>query len=507
MKKIAYTIILFLLALAWSGCTKLDEEAKGLMSPEGFFKTPEDVTAAIIGAYAEWNTTQIEKSYWLTLQLRSDMVDIGDVGTAAERIAINNFSMDANNSLISESWIRFYQSISGANTAIKAARSISADAKVKNELEARARFIRAFTYFHLVRCFGDVPYLDTPIESAEQLDAINRTAESEVYKKIIEDLIFAKNNLPAKNTADVRNIGTQGSAATLLADVYLTLKQFTNAAAEARFVINNAATFNYQLEKNYQDLFNANIETTGILKEPVFTIDKKATLFSGGYDPVEGMVNLTRVKGLAARSLSVNVPSLKVYNSWDSRDYRRKVAFEDTIDIKGVKTAILKAPATISIKRPHIAKYFRYTGPGPLVSGDDRSSDHHYSMYRYAEVLLIAAEAIAESEGATSEAIGYVNQIRTRARWNGTSLNAFPVNLTTGLSKEEFIKAVREERRLEFAFEFNRWYDIKRWGILDEAFTSVDSYEPHAIVKSRDYLFPIPQTEISITDFTQNPGY
>lgn len=507
MKKLVYTIFLFVQALAWSGCTKLEEEPRGLMAPEGFFKTPDDVTAVIMGAYAEWNTTQIEKSFWLTLQLRSDMIDIGDVGTAAERIAINNFSMDANNSLISESWVRFYQSVSGANTAIKAARSITAEAKVKNELEARARFIRAFTYFHLVRCFGDVPYLDTPIESAEQLDAIKRTAESEVYKKIIEDLIFAKNNLPAKNTADVRNIGTQGSAATLLADVYLALKQFANAATEARFVINNAASFNYQLEKNYQDLFNANIETTGILKEPVFTIDKKATLFSGGYDPVEGMVNLTRVKGLAARSLSVNVPSLKVYNSWDSRDYRRKVSFEDSVMIGGVKTALIKAPASISIKRPHIAKYFRYTGPGPLVSGDDRSSDHHYCMYRYAEVLLIAAEAIAESEGATNEAIGYVNLIRTRARWNGTSLNAYPVNLSAGLSKDEFIKAVREERRLEFAFEFNRWYDIKRWGILDEAFTSMDSYEPHAVVKSRDYLFPIPQTEISITDFNQNPGY
>ncbi|MEI6566336.1 MAG: RagB/SusD family nutrient uptake outer membrane protein [Verrucomicrobiota bacterium] len=507
MKKITYILILSILPLAYSGCTKLTEEPKGLMAPEGFFKTPEDVQAVIMGAYAEWNTTQIEKSFFLTLQLRSDMVDIGDVGTAAERIAINNFSMDANNSLISESWIRFYQSISAANTAIKAARQISADAKIKNELEARARFIRAFTYFHLVRCFGDVPYLDQPIESAEVLDAIGRTAESEVYKKIIEDLIFAKTNLPAKNTSDVRNIGTQGSAATVLADVYLTLKQFANAATEARFVINNAASFNYQLEKNFQDLFNANIETTGNLKEPVFTIDKKATLFLGGYDPVEGMVNLTRVKGLAARSLSVNVPSLKVYNSWDSRDYRRKVSFEDSVLIGGVKTALLKAPAAISIKRPHIAKYFRYTGPGPLVSGDDRSSDHHYCMYRFAEVILIAAEAIAESEGPTSEAIGYVNLIRTRARWNGTSLNAYPANLVSGMTKEELIKAVREERRLEFAFEFNRWYDLKRWGILEEAFASVDSYEPHTVLKTRDYLFPIPQTEINITDFSQNSGY
>jgi len=507
MKKIIYIFIVSVLALAYAGCTKLEEEPKGLMAPEGFFKTPDDVQAVIMGAYAEWNTAEIEKSFFLALQLRSDMIDIGDVGTAADRISINNFSMDANNSMISQSWIRLYQSISAANTAIKAAREITADTKVKNELEARARFIRAFTYFHLVRCFGDVPYIDSPVGSTAELNAINRSPESEVYKKIVEDLVFAKNNLPAKNTADVRNIGTQGSAATVLADVYLTLKQFANAATEARFVINNAATFNYQLEKNYQDLFNANIETTGILKEPVFTIDKKATLFLGNYDPVEGMVNLTRMKGLAARSLSVNVPSLKVYNSWDSKDYRRKVSFEDSVMIGGVKTALIKAPASISVKRPHIAKYFRYTGPGPLISGDDRSSDHHYCMYRYAEVLLIAAEAINESEGPTSEATGYVNLIRTRARWNGTVLTAFPANLIAGLSKDELTKAIREERRLEFAFEFNRWYDIKRWGILTEAFTSVDSYEPHTVLLNRDYLFPIPQSEVNITKFTQNPGY
>jgi starch-binding outer membrane protein, SusD/RagB family len=507
MKKVLYIIILFLSVPVFNGCIDLKEEPSGLMAPEGFFKSPADVTAVIMGAYAEWNTSQIEKSFMLLLQLRSDMVDIGDVGTAAERIAINSFSMDASNSLISESWVRLFQSISAANTAIKAAREITADDKTKKELEARARFIRAFTYFHLVRCFGDVPYMDSPIESAEVLNSIGRTPEAEVYKNIIDDLIFAKANLPAKNTADVRNIGTQGSAATVLADVYLTLKQFSNAATEARFVINNASSFNYALEKNYQDLFNANIETTGSLKEPVFTIDKKATLFSGSYDPVEGMVNLTRIKGLAPRSLSVNVPSLKVYTTWDARDYRRKVSFEDSVLIAGVKTALVKAPAAISIKRPHIAKYFRYPGPGQLISGDDRSSDHHYCLYRYAEVLLIAAEAIAESDGATTEAIGYINQVRARARWNGVKLTDFPADLTAGIIKADFIKAVREERRLEFAFEFNRWYDIKRWGVLQEVFTSVDALEPRTVNVSRDYLFPLPQTEINVTNFKQNTGY
>jgi starch-binding outer membrane protein, SusD/RagB family len=479
----------------------LEENPKGLMAPEGFFKTPEDVNAAIYGAYAEWVTTQIEKEFFLGLMLRSDMVDIGDRNTAGARVSLNDFRMDASNAMIRQSWERLYQSISAANTAIEGAREISADENIKNELEAKARFIRAYTYFHLVRSFGPVPYLDGPVESAEVLDAATRTPENEIYDKIIDDLVFAKNHLPARYSPEMRNIGTRGSAATALAEVYLTLKRFTDAANEARFVINNANEFDYRLEQNYQDLFNADL--AGSLKEPIFTYELKNTLNSGAYNQADGMINLTRIRDLAPRSLSVNVPSLKVYQSWDDRDYRKKVSFEDTVVFRGEVTALVDA--NIRVPRPHIAKYFRY--PGPQEGGDDRSSDHRYSLYRYADVLLFAAEAIAESEGATSEAIGYVNQIRARARFNGTTVTDFPADVPSGISKEDFIELVREERRLELAFEFKRWYDIKRWGILEKAFTQPESFEPHDVDPGRDYLFPIPQTEIDVTGFTQNPGY
>jgi len=501
MKKILF-VLTILLPLIQLSCTDLTEDPKGLMSPEGFFKTPSDVQAAVYGAYAEWCTTPTEKSFLLMLMLRSDMVDIGDQNTDGDRIDINDFNMDAYNSLVDDSWVRLYASISAANTAIEGAREITADQQLKNKLEAQARFIRAFSYFHLVRCFGDVPYLGSPLETKEALDTVRRMPVADIYDRIISDLLFAKENLPAQNPSGVRNIGTQGSAATVLADVYLTLQRYADAATEARFVITNAAKFDYQLEKNYQDLFNGDIEVTGSLKEPIFTIDLKADLTSGIYNPVDGLINLTRIRDLAPRSLSVAVPSLKVYNSWDPRDYRKKVSFEDSVVINGVKTAL--TDTKFRVPRPHIAKYFRY--PGPQV-GDDRSSDHHYCLYRYADVLLMAAEAIAESEGPTAEAIGYVNQIRARARFNGKTDTSFPPDIQLGIGRDDFIKVVREERRLEFAFEFNRWYDIKRWNALEECFTGSGSLEPHQIDVQRDYLFPIPQSEIDLTGFKQNTGY
>ena len=500
MKKIIYSFLIILVATGIR-CTELNENTMGLMAPEGFFKTPEDVNAAINGAYAEWVTTQIEKEFFLALMLRSDMVDIGDRNTAGDRIALNDFKMDANNAMISQSWERLYQAISAANTAIKAARDISAEEVIKNELEGKARFLRGYTYFHLVRCFGAIPYMDQPVESAEVLDAVIRTPEDEVYNHIIDDLIFAKTHLPGNYVPEIRNIGTKGSAATALAEVYLTLKQFDKAAEEARFVISNANEFGYNLEANYQDLFNADL--AGTLKEPIFTYELKNTLNSGAYNQADGMINLTRIRDIAPRSLSVNVPALKVYQSWDDRDYRKQVSFEDSVIINGIKTALVDA--NIRVARPHIAKYFRF--PGPQEGGDDRSSDHRYSLYRYADVLLIAAEAIAEHEGATPEAIGYVNQIRARARFDGTSYSNFPLDIENGMSNQDFIEVVREERRLEFAFEFKRWYDIKRWEILEEAFTHSESYENHEVDPNRDYLFPLPQTEIDVTNFEQNPGY
>ncbi|ODS83641.1 MAG: hypothetical protein ABS46_05930 [Cytophagaceae bacterium SCN 52-12] len=495
-------IIIFPLMLMQAGCNGLlEENPKGLMAPEGFFKTPADVEAAVYGAYAEWVTLNIEKEYLLSLILRSDMAEIGDRNTTADRVVLNDFNMDARNSMTRLTWNSLFQAIAAANTAIKGARQISADQAVKNKLEGQARFIRAFTYYHLVRYFGDVPYMDVPVESAEELDAATRTPESEVYEHIIADLKFARENLPDRNPADVRNIGTRGSAATTLAEVYLTLHRYSEAAAEARYVIQNAASFNFALEKNYQDLFNANL--SGTLREPIFTLDLKNNLSQGGYNPMEGLINLTRIRDHAPRSLSVAVPAYKVYSTWDARDYRRKVSFEDSVMIKGVKTALTDSKYRTPV--PHIAKYFRY--PGPQESGDDRSSDHHYCLFRYADVLLMAAEAIAESEGPTPEAIGYVNQVRERARFNGTTVTNFPADVSLDISKADFIATVREERRLEFAFEFNRWYDIKRWGILEEVFTSAGSLEPHNVNPQRDYLFPVPQTEVDITGFPQNNGY
>lgn len=501
MKKIASIGLLGCLFVVWTGCAKLEETPVGILSPEGFYKTKKDVESAIFGAYG-WIASEplFGRQFLSALMLRSDMVDIGNRGTSAERIQVNDFTMDANNGMVARFWPVWYQVIGAVNSAEAGAKSLRLSDADINPLIAEARFVRAFSYYHLVRCFGSIPYIDEFISDPEKVKSIGKTSEEDVYKKIIADLEFAKQWLPDKQASDVRSRPSKGAAASYLASVYLTLGNFQKAYAEAKFVIDNRDKFGYRLETDFQDLFRA--EKGDAIKETIFASDFLGNISSGNAndDLMAPMVGnrLPEVGGFG-----VLVPSLKVYQTWDSRDYRRKVSFQDTLIVGTRVIPYTQFPEP----RPHIDKWRRF--PGNAGAGG-RYSDFNYPDFRYAEVLLIAAEALGETAGATEEAIGYVNQVRTRARNAAGKMNAFPANLTGTFTKEEFIDLVMEERRLELAFEFKRWYDIKRRKLGDKVFKGANSLEPRsAFDANRDYLMPIPRTEIDLNPNLkpQNPGY
>ena len=198
------------------------------------------------------------------------------------------------------------------------------------------------------------------------------------------------------------------------------------------------------------------------------------------------------------------VPSLKVYSTWDDRDYRKEVSFDDSLLIGGKLVPYTQFPNT---KRPHIAKYARFAGNS---NSEGRYSDHNYAAMRYAEILLIAAEASVEVNGPNAEALGYINEIRARARnWAGKP-TAFPADVKAGLAKAAMIDLILDERRLELAFEYKRWYDIKRRNLGEKVFKGENALEPHDTFNpSRDYLMPLPRVELQVNPnlAPQNPGY
>ncbi|ADB36924.1 RagB/SusD family nutrient uptake outer membrane protein [Spirosoma linguale] len=503
MKTSTHTYLLAVLIGALVSCTDLEEKPLGVLAPEGLFKTTKDVQTAINGAYGLIASEPLYGRNFVTaLMLRDDMADIGDRTTAAARQQTNDFNMDASNGLVASFWPRWYKVISTTNAAIKGAEGLNLAPEQINPTIGEARFVRAFSYVHLVQTFGAIPYIDAFVTDPESVKGINKMAENDVYTRIITDLEFAKQWLPNQQPADVRTRPTKGSAATCLATVYLMRGDYQKAYSEAKWVIDNKDKFGYRLEADFQDLFIA--IKADQLKETIFAVDFVGQKVGPESTNDDLMGAMTGIRGTDQNGWSVAVPTLKVYQSWDARDYRKKVSLEDSMRVGGVVKPYTAFPTAA---RPHIAKFARYPGN---ANSEGRYSDHNYVCFRYAEVLLTAAEALAEvNNGPNAEAIGYINQIRSRARnWAGRQ-TSFPADVTLGMSKEAFINLVLEERRLELAFEFKRWYDIKRRKLGDAVFKGVNSLEPHLnFDASRDYLFPFPSTEMAINpNITQNPGY
>lgn len=478
-----------------ASCTKLEENPIGVLAPESYFKTEVEVEAAVMGVYSRLaRETIYGRKLPITIMLLGDACDIGDQGTPARRIQMNNFVPDANNGLITAFWPEVYRSIGAANAAISGAQSIpNKDGAKTIELVAEARILRAHCYYILVQLFGDIPYIGEFVTDPGLVADASKTPAAEVYQKIIEDCEFAELNLPDTYASGIRCRPTKGSAKTMLASVYLTLGEYDKAARYAEEVINSRATYGYDLVDDFTELWKAD---NGDMAEHIWTVDFKA----GNQTFYNLWAPLTGIRGADMQGWSVVVPSPGLYNLYDSGDHRMEITFITESPFSGVMVPY----TNWEISRMHFGKYALYPGAG--AASDGSNSGRNYPIYRLAEVYLIAAEALAEvNNGPTTKAYEYINKVRERARFGGT----LPADLASGLSKEDFINAVLKERLLEFPLEYKRWFDIKRRQLGTEVFAGTNSIEPHSFDPAKNYLLPIPQSELDRNPNLkpQNPGY
>ena len=498
-------------------CVDLDETPEGSLTPEGFFNTVDDVYPMIDGTYG----LMASSSYYgagltVPLQLMSDMVDNGyEFGDYAE---FSPFLVTPTNSYVNNIWASSYQTIATANTAIKGIGLLEDTSEAdKNLVEGEARFVRAFLYYHLVRLYENIPYIDNP-DIADAL-SIKQSTKEEVYAKIIEDMTFAFDNLEMTSRGNVKSRPSKGTAATYLSSIYLTLGNWGKSYENAKWVIDNAGELNYALQDDFQNIFRNSEQWTST--EDIFTIDFTSNQTGQNPNPVtyenDNKVGpFTGVEGgvKPIRGWSMLVPHINVYNNWDVRDYRLKVSLADSL-ILNDGTDIVRPYTDFEIARPHIAKFNRFPGDGRTTAG--WRSDLDFVAFRYAEVLLIAAES-ANELGLTTESVGFVNQIRKRARNAGTinfdgsgygvyAVSSFPEDVDFGINTDNLRTTIIEERRVELAFEFKRWYDIVRLDLGDKVFNA-DGLEPQSNFNEFRYLLPIPQNEMNKNDnFVQNSGY
>jgi starch-binding outer membrane protein, SusD/RagB family len=474
------------LILTASGCSNdfLDLAPISQLNSNNFYKTPEDMKNALTAVYGSLQYGgQYYSSMHIIGELRSDNTEITNPAAGADMQAVDDFTNVPVTSISSNTWNAHYQGIQAANIVIDKIQGVGMDATLKARYVGEAKFLRALMYFNLVRIYGDVPLVITVINNPQEGYAFGRESSEKVYAQIIADLIEAEASLPFTYAGADIGRATKGAAMSLLGKVYLTRKQWVLAAEKLKQVIDAASQTKYQLRATYSAIFGPTNENTS---ESIFEVQFKGgsngegSPYSNQFAPIGSGTAVVSV----GNPLGQNIPTAGMFASYETGDLRRDVSMATSYTLSGKV-----------INHNYILKY-RSTPASNL------DSDVNWIVLRYADVLLMYAEALNEQGYvADGPAFGFLNQIRKRAGL--ADLSSTNSNPTLRISSQaEFRLAVEKERRSELAFEGHRWFDLIRTGRATSVLASKG-------IQAHHVLFPIPQSQIDINPglMTQNPGY
>lgn len=496
-----------LIAAALTSCNKLELAPTGTITTGQFFQTETDAIAAINGVYQSLTYTSGEQAlYGRNLYFLTDMgTDYAAAGASASNFhvqSISKLSIDENNDRVALAWKQIYNGINRANIAIDNIPKVNGDETLKARLINEARFIRALLYYTAVRLWSDVPLV---LHAPDKLDGktlkVGRTPSEVVYAQIIGDLTAAQALPPTYAAAD-KGRPTSGSAYALLADVYLTRKEYGKAKETAKYIIDNADTWGYLLVENFGDLFTKYDKKNG--PEHIFSVQ-----FEDGQGGTPGASGQTLTATGYYGPTGIEPPDVSssdevLYNRFADGDVRKRVSCIKQVVAKnaaGEDTVIFTFPRALFIK---------YV---PDLNAPRTTRPVNFPVLRYAEVLLIYAEALNEENTAPpTEAYEAINRVRRRAFGEPSATpSSKPGVELSGLSREDFRKAIQDERLFEFVQEGKRWFDLVRWGILEEAIKDVtyNGQKIKSAVSKRSYLYPIPQEQRDLNPdgLWQNEGY
>lgn len=486
MRRIIYFGILIISVGLNFGCKKfLTVDPPYSQDVENFFQSPEDYDRALTGAY------DMLQGSFMTLwigEIASDNAIAGgeSVNDSQGLHQIDNMTHGGVNNELRNVLRWNYTGVTRANYILEHKDNI--DFVGKDHILAEAKFLRAYYYFELVKYFGDVPLIiDKRLGIEEALD-IPRSPRSEIYAQIEKDFSEAAQVL--NPIASQKGRATKGAALAFLGKVYLYQNKFLEAASTFDEVINSGS---YSLIPNYNDLFSVANENNS---ETVFDVQYTG-LEGGSYgcliclegNAAVGFQGIRQYNGpVYGDGNSYNLPTQELYDAFSPIDSRR------TATVLDIDAFIAAQPNPSSITYAIGAgghtgfynnKYIKRQGEIGLPD-NDLTSPVNYRVMRYADVLLMAAEAHYQL-GNTSQAQSLVNQVRTRAGVPGITVNS--------------IDKIYKERRFELSGEGLRFFDLVRTG-------QAANYIPGFIPGKHD-VFPIPQVEIDLAggNWSQNPGY
>lgn len=479
-------IICAVALLAGSGCRKtfLDLAPVSQQNGNNFYRTAEDMKNALSSVYG---ALQYGGLYYSSMHiigdLRSDNTEITNPNAGADMQAVDMFTNNAVNSISSTTWNGHYQGIQSANIVINKIDAVSMDETLKARYKGEALFLRALMYFNLVRVFGDVPLVTAIINNPEEGYKYGRENTAKVYEQIIADLEAAEQSLPYEFTGADIGRATKGAAMAMLGKVYLTQKNWPLAVQKLKEVIDAAAQTKYQLIASYAGLFGAANENN---RESIFEVQFKkgaageGSPFTNQFAPIGSGTAVVSV----GNPLGQNIPTDDMSNAYEAGDLRKAASMRNSYVLSGN-----------TVNHNYIIKYAG-------VPAANLDNDNNWIVLRYADVLLMYAEALNETGYvADGTAFTCLNLVRTRAGLASKTSSNTDVSLQLP-DQASFRLAVEQERRVELAFEGHRWFDLVRTGRALTVLAPLGMQADHV-------LFPVPQSQIDINPevIKQNPGY
>ncbi len=476
--------ITFLLAavLLLGACKKsfLDLAPVSNANVNAVFKTKADFDLALNAAYSTLYTIYAPKgSMSFTGELMSDNVTVSTLAisgafTIVDQQAFRDYSIATTNSGVYLFWVDHYTSLYQVNIVIDKIASASLEDAYKKQVVAEMKFLRALYYFNLVQLYGDVPLVTGPIVG-EEAYTMKRSPKAEVYKLITDDLKAAAADLTDPGSEPAKGRATKGAAKTLLGKVYLTMGDKTAATAALKEVYDTYGGSKYDLLPGFSSLWG-NTSAQKNTKASIFEVQYQGgaanpySSFWPAFAPFENFA-ITKYGG------GMNMVTNDLYNEYETGDTRRDASFYVGYD---------KAGTFVPIK--FSKKWVDLTAP---LDGGAEACNNNFMILRYADVLLLLSEATGDPL--------YLNKVRARA--------GLPLFGTAGYPSATYPTidlAVEHERRMEFALEYQRWFDLKRTGRAVAVLTAKGK-----AVNANKLLLPVPQYALGQNPnlAPQNPGY
>lgn len=489
MKKILYIIIGIFL---FSSCEDfLKEEPRDLMNPDAFFKSDDEAIASVNGVYARmdyyYNNGGGTSGYIYYSHLGTDIARMtgGRENNGQHYYHVYTMSPDIIDGRMRDTWKELYRAIGDANQCIArvSASEYVSDA-TKKRVVAEAKTLRAHFYYILSNYWGDVPMWLNELDLAEVGGEIAQKPVAEIRSQMVKDLTEAIPDLPTKYSgSDVGRI-TKWAASMLLTKVYLWQKDWAKAKSTAGSIINSG---DHSLIENYEDVFGVHNEYNA---ERIWELDYVVDIHPSNWPARYLIRGVDKEPALAGYPTNLGngliTASKEFLASFDPEDERyNSYDFYHSMGL-----------AESEYHYHYITKMMNFEDPKGATGSNT-------IIYRLADAYLMYAEAENEMNGPTADAYEKINAIRARAFDD-------PGKMLSGLTKESFRQAIMNERKWELGCEYQRRWDLIRWGKLEEAVKSMANTNPWGAENIKPYhnLLPIPPSEIILNPaLVQNPGY